>query len=240
MGNRQVVITTSVGEEMGSARYYRASQGDTSLPRTVDELWEDCLALKNGFLILSEAIDDLFEDEESEETTPELETRLQGLVKINQDLVGLLTRDLERNAKLVCHQPEWNENLITLVREIVSVINSYMAMLIRNIRKLKKLIVDMLQENPKTASSSAAKGSLEKGKPSRLVYDVISETQDVDAMLMQLQRTQKQREELERDIVTVLVCWRDFSSVMAADDMEPEAVMAAADSVAQGLAQLSK
>lgn len=241
MGNKQGVIATFSGnEEMGSARFYRAMGGDAAMPRTVDELWEDCLALKNGFLILSEAIDDLFEDDESEETTPELETRLQGLVKINQDLMGSLTRDLERNAKLVCQRPEGNENLITLVREVVSVINSYMTMLIRNIRKLRKLIVDMLQEHPKTASSAAAKGSLHNGKSSRLIYDVISETQDADAMLIQLQKTQRQREELERDIVTVLVCWRDFSSVMAPEKTEPEIVMAAADSVTHGLAQLSK
>ncbi|GFR72115.1 hypothetical protein ElyMa_000370200 [Elysia marginata] len=239
MGNKQGAIT-SLGEEMGTVRYYRVTQGDASLPRTVDQLWEDCLALKNGFLILSEAIDDLFEDDDSEETTPELETRLQGLVKINQDLMGSLTLDLERNAKLVCQKPESNENLITLVREIVSVINSYMTMLIRNIRKLRQLIVDMLQDSPKSVSSVAVKGSLKNGKRSRLVYDVISETQDVDAMLIQLQRTQRQREELERDIVTVLVCWRDFSSAMAAEETEPEVVVAAADSVAHGLAQLSK
>ena len=225
---------------MGSARYYRALQGDTSTRCTVDELWEDCLALKNGLLILSEAIDDIFEDEESEETTPELETRLQGLVKMNQGLVGSLTRDLERNARLVCQWPDSNEKLITLVRELVSIINNYIAMLIRNIRKLRKLIVEMLQANPRTASSEASRAPLSNGKPARLVYDVISETQDVDAMLIQLQRTQKQREELERDIVTVLVCWRDFSSVIASEETEPEVVVAAADSVAQGLAQLSK
>ncbi|RUS70375.1 hypothetical protein EGW08_021861 [Elysia chlorotica] len=240
MGNKQGVITGPGEEEMGSARYYRRSQGEVALPRTVDELWEDCLALKNGNLILAEAIDDLFEDEGSEESAGELETRLQGLVTINQGLVGQLTRDLELNAKLVCHQPQWNENLIMLVREIVSVINGYMAMLIRNIRKLRNLIVEMLQGNPKTASSMAAKSSLSKTKPNRLVYDVISETQDVDAMLVQLQKTQKQREDLERDIVTVLVCWRDFSSIMAAHELEPDVVVAAADSVAQGLAQLSK
>ncbi|GFN96675.1 hypothetical protein PoB_002318100 [Plakobranchus ocellatus] len=242
MGNKQSSgrTHTSDGEEMGSARFFRGSISETERVRGVDELWQDCLSLKDGCHILAEAIDDIFEDDDSEETTPELETRLQGLIKVNQTLVCSLTRDLERSAKLVCSRPESNDSLIILVRELVSVINGYMAMLIRNIRKLKRLIMEMLMANPSTSSLETKKLRQSKPKADCWVYDVISDTQDVDAMLIQLQQTQNQREELERDIITVLVCWRDFHSTISGDETEPEIVIAAAVSVALGLAQLSR
>ena len=44
------------------------------------------------------------------------------------------------------------------------------------------------------------------------MYDVIGEHQDVDSMLLQLIDTRAQREELEGDVITVLVFWREYRS----------------------------
>lgn len=244
-----------------SSSFVKADKNKNDPLPEMSKLAFDCEKLQDLVDDLAEAIEDIFEDrDDPNETTNGMESRLQAMTRNNQMRIHRLHRYLERHSKQATVAN--NSEIMALVRELVTIVNNYMAMLIRNIQKLKHL----LQENQLTDNNHYGTGSSESnqnykkdGSSSfKTVYipqqpnsrsvakqiDVISEQMDVDAMLMELSDTEMYREELERDIVSVLVCWRDFRELIAAQDSMADAIekniaIAAANSVVTGLRDLN-
>ncbi|XP_059156906.1 uncharacterized protein LOC131941604 [Physella acuta] len=194
------------GSEMFSSSELGGRQAENLCE--MGELLEDCANLKSAVQRLARAVDGIFMNEEAEESTTTMEQRLLAMTHSNQTLVQKLTRNLEQHAKLVNRGQERNEELIKLVKDLVATVNSYMTMLIFNIRKLKRLLSEIKPYSDEGGrwTKRSSSGRLENN----LIYDVIADQQDVDAMLLQLLETEKQREELERTIVMVLVLWKDY------------------------------
>ncbi|CAL1538071.1 unnamed protein product [Lymnaea stagnalis] len=206
MGNSNSTADDSIkGSEMRDAEELKTGVSDTEPLCDVTELQTECLQLKRGVRILALAIDNIFYNDDSGESARDMETRLLALTSRNQAIVQKLIKNLEGHARLVHQGSDKNEVIMAMVRDLVTTINGYMAMLIRNIRKLKRLVSETraVKRVPKAAASEAGSD--------RLVYDVIGDHQDVDAMLIQLMETAAHREELEKDIVSVLVFWKCMS-----------------------------
>lgn len=228
---------------MFSSSELNGRQADAESLCEIGELLEDCAQLKAAVQRLARAVDGIFMNEEAEESTSTMEQRLLAMTHSNQTLVQKLTRNLERHAKLVNQGQENNELLIKLVKDLVATVNNYMTMLILNIRKLKRLLSEMkpFSDEGSHWTKRSSSGKLE----TNLIYDVIADQQDVDAMLLQLLDTEKQREELERTIVMVLVLWKDYrylNQVLEQHDDTLEEVDSSvrhmSQNVCQNLAQL--
>ncbi|CAG5132871.1 unnamed protein product [Candidula unifasciata] len=237
MGNKQTQLDPSmVGLEMASAREFTNRRLVASLC-DMQELWRDCLALRNGVERLVETLNEVFVDKDgSEKMTNEIRQKLNAVLKFNQAISRKITRNLERHGKMVDRSIQQNEQLMFIVKDFVASINTSMTMLVRNIIKMRRLISEM---QPSLGLTRVPKGNL--------VFDVINDNQDVDAMLRQLVETEGRRESLENYMVNVLACWRDFRYLLlvtndwetTADDIDSH-VKAVADNVARGLMQLRR
>lgn len=210
MGNRKSHFDQSmIGSEMCSTKEFISHSLNSESLCDMEELWADCLALKDGVQQLTEAIAELFLDNKDvHEGVAETEQKLQAIIKSNQAIVHKLTRNLEQHSKVV-DEVQRNEHLMTIVKYLVSTVNSYMTMLIRNIRKLKSLISKM--------NHSSVESNFEQMD---YFYDIISEHQDVDAMLEQLIDTEIHRQNMEESIIMVLVFWKDYQHLHMLADME--------------------
>ncbi|BFZ00053.1 hypothetical protein BsWGS_03092 [Bradybaena similaris] len=237
MGNRHPRLDQSmVGSEMASTREF-ANRSFRSPLCDMSELWRDCLALRNGVERLVETLNEIFIDKgNTEKVKSRIRLKLQAILKFNQAVSRKVIRNLERHAKIVDRGIQQNELFMFIVRDFVSSVNTSMTMLVRNIVKMRRLILEM---QPSLELPRVPTGNL--------VYYVVSDSQDVDAMLRQLVETERHRERLENYIVSVLVCWRDFRDfLMATGDGESSAgtidshVKEVAGNVARGLAQIRR
>uniref|UniRef100_A0A0B6ZT78 Uncharacterized protein n=1 Tax=Arion vulgaris TaxID=1028688 RepID=A0A0B6ZT78_9EUPU len=236
MGNKTSQFKQStIFIEMYSSREFSRHKLTTESLCSLQELWLDCLALKDGTKNLTDAIEDIFveEDDDDQEEVYEMEERLLSIIRSNQNIVHKVTRNLEQHANVVNQGVQNNEDLIVIVKELVLAINSYMTMLIRNVWKMKRLISEI--------SSMTEWATL---TPHNTIYDVISYNQDVDVMLDQLLETERHREDLEEDIVSVLVCWRSYRYLLLAGEKSgsqiDSSVKTAAKDVARCLAHLKR
>ena len=255
MGNKVVKPETESESQMVSSRHFERSEEEDIEPMTpLSELEVDLQALREGVNNLSLSIDQIFDEKEDpNDPNNNLESRLQGMTRLNQELILLLTVQLERHAKHVGAGKEQNERLMTIVRQLVDIVNRYMAMLILNIRKLKRLISEIDASHTSSGSRHTRPHhplylpqTPGNTTSAQLVYDVIGEQLDVDSMLIQLIRTRHQREELEGDMVTVLVFWREYCFIRQQETdgdvigRIEENVLAAADSVSTGLKMIRR
>ncbi|XP_055886053.1 uncharacterized protein LOC129926405 [Biomphalaria glabrata] len=204
MGSEQSNLNDSdTGSEMASAKDISVEEGDAVQLCSLSDLHDECIQLRAGVKLLAEAIDDVFGERETSSAPTNTEKKLLEITRSNQDIVRNLAKSLEKHAKLFDQGK--NEQVMAIVREVVSSVNSYMHMLITNIRKVKRLISE--------ADGAPQRSDRRSGRAnSELVYDVISENQDVDAMLLQLMDTLAEREELEKDIIKALILWKTRTS----------------------------
>uniref|UniRef100_A0A2C9M365 Uncharacterized protein n=1 Tax=Biomphalaria glabrata TaxID=6526 RepID=A0A2C9M365_BIOGL len=173
----------------------------------LEELKKDTLKLKLSLRNFIEIVDDILNfDEDEDESDQHLETRLLFKVKHNQTLIHTITRDLERQSKIFDSQK--NEVLIILVKEVVSIVNSYTNSLLMAIKRYKRQALDSEGRCSYEYLRSGVHAEPHFIKVTDLVYDIISEHQDVDAMLLQLMSTETERQELERGVVMMLVYGR--------------------------------
>lgn len=237
MGNRHPRVDPSmVGSEMSSTRKF-AKDNLRSPLCDMSELWRDCLALRNGVERLVETLNEIFLDKDNtEKVKSRIRLKLQAILKFNQAVTHKVIRNLEQHARIVDRGVQQNELFMFIVRDFVSSVNTSMTMLVRNIVKMRRLILEM---QPSLELPRVPTGNL--------VFDVVSDSQDVDAMLRQLVETESHRERLENYMVSVLVCWRDFRDFLeAAGDGENSAgvidshVKAVAGNVARGLGQIRR
>jgi len=240
--------------QMISARHFDHQEEESVEPMSpVSELEADVQALEHSVDNLAQAINAIFEEDDDQDGPNfDIEEKLQGMTRTNQDLVLHLSTQLERHAKAVGNTGrQQNEVIMKLVIKTVTLVNKYMALLALNVKKLKRMIseIDANQLTFWNRNSNRKPLYLPTKKADRskdLVYDVIGEHQDVDSMLLQLIDTRAQREELEGDVITVLVFWREYRYIRAVEtdsnviERIEGNVLAAADSVSKGMSHFSR
>ncbi|KAH9515380.1 hypothetical protein Btru_014306 [Bulinus truncatus] len=205
--------SSSFGSEMLTARdIYGDEVQRTDDLEHLAQMREESLRLTLGLARMVEALEDVMSDPDVEMDEGKTEARLLAMAKHNQAIIRGLARDLEDRAKVF--SLEVNEKLMVVVKEVVSAVNGYMNTLLMIIKKLKRVATSAAQHRKCLDGLQRTRYGVIHSPPkpparaSDVEFDIICEHQDVDAMLLQLVESERDRQELERGVIMMLVYGR--------------------------------